>query len=93
MAGEGGFKTKLPPGSGRNTAVSGEDAVAVVPPVRIRNRVGIHVPVVAVPVDVHRTKRSRTGDHLCHCPLSTLGIVSYLGPKSPPVAGTNSCIF
>ena len=40
--------------------VSGEDSVAVVPPVRVRNQVGVHVPaaVVSIPVDVHRAEFS-----------------------------------
>ena len=43
-----------------NTAVSGEHPVAVVPSVRVRNRVGVHVPaaVVGIPVDVHRAEFS-----------------------------------
>ena len=33
--------------------ISREDLVAIVPPVRIVERIGIEVPIVAVPVHVH----------------------------------------
>ena len=56
-AGEKGLKTKLPPyESERSTGVSGEDPVPVIPPVRIRDGVGIDVPTVAIPVNVHRAE-------------------------------------
>lgn len=59
------LKRKTPANnSGRNIAVSGENLVASIPPVRIRDGIGVHVPVavVAVPVRVHRP------DISCHKP-------------------------
>lgn len=41
-----------------NTAVSGKDAVAIVPRIRILNRVGVHVPAVGIPVHIHGTQLS-----------------------------------
>lgn len=43
--------------SGRNTAVSEEEAVLGVPLVRIIHRIGIHIPAVMVPVHIDRAKR------------------------------------
>ena len=40
--------------NGRKTIVSGNELVALVPPVRIRHLVGVHVPAVIVPVPVDR---------------------------------------
>ena len=68
---------------GHHTTVSREELVLVVPLIRIRSVVGIHVPttVVVVPVRVHqaRNRTSRIHGHLCHCPSITLGAVSYSG--------------
>ena len=38
--------------SGRKKTVAGEDLVAIVPPVRILDRVGVHIPVAVVGVPV-----------------------------------------
>lgn len=42
----------------RNTAVSGENPVVFVPPVRILDRMGVHVPAIIVPEDTHRAKQA-----------------------------------
>ena len=59
--GEKALKAKLPPYRAREIrGVSGEDTVLVIPPVRIRDVVRIHVPaaIAGVPVDVHRPEFS-----------------------------------
>jgi hypothetical protein len=75
--------------------VAGKHPVASVPLVRILDRVGIHVPAIAVPVHVHSAQHahSRAKNHLYHHPLSSLRVEYYLGPKSPPVFRTDSCFL
>ena len=49
------------------------DLVAVVPPVRVLDRVGLDVPaaIVGVPVGVDRPEPYCAPRHLYHCPPST----------------------
>ena len=55
---------------GRKQIVSGENLVAVVPPVRVLNTVGAHMPVAVpvIPVHVHRAKSFYAPCHQCHRP-------------------------
>lgn len=56
--------------SGRKETVAGQNLVTIVPPVRILDRVGLHVPVVVlgVPIRVHGRDTKYAICHLCHHP-------------------------
>ena len=75
--------------SRRNTIVSGEHLVAIVPLIRILNGASIHAPADAIPAAADRAKhtsRSRAKNHPCHHPLmNTLKIEFYSRHRSPPV--------
>ena len=78
MDGEGEFLQKLPPKERKKRDRSARtNKVAVVPLVRILNRIGVQVPleVVSVPVRVHRPKR------MCIAPS-----------MSPPLEYSRGCI-
>ena len=45
--------------SGENARVSGENLIVVVPPVRVLDRIRIHVPAISVPVRVDRVEHQR----------------------------------
>lgn len=45
--------------NGRNIGISREHLVASIPLIRIVNRVGIHVPAVAIPIAVDRAKHAK----------------------------------
>ena len=49
----------------RKKRVAGDELVAVVPPVRVVDRVGLDVPAVVIPVGVHGPEHSRTLRHPC----------------------------
>ena len=65
---------------GRKKTVAGKDLVAGIPPVRVLNGISLDIPVaiVRVPVRVHGPGPKYATRHQCHCPLNTLGTVSYL---------------
>jgi len=52
------------------TAVSRKDLIAIVPPVRILDGVGVDIPPIAVPVHIHGTKNQlyRIRNHPYHHP-------------------------
>ena len=74
--------------------VAGDHPVVSVPRIRIRNPIGVNVPLAvrSVPVEVDRP--DYVPPILCsHCPLITLGAVFYLRPKSLLIGGTDSNSF
>jgi len=75
--------------------VARHDLVAVVPPVRVLDRVGLDVPaaIVGVPVGVDRPESYRAPRHPFHYPSNTLRAVSYTGPISPRAPRTDSLSF
>ena len=73
--------------------VAGDELVAVVPAVRVRNRVGLDVPTVIVPIRVHSPEHVCAQYHPYQHPSNTLRVVSYSRPQSLPVLRTDSNLF
>lgn len=76
--------------------VAGKHLVIYVPPVRILNQIGIHIPAITVQVHEHGTKHPccfHTENHLYHHPLNILRVEFYLRHKSLPIFCTNSYFF
>ena len=72
---------KLSPVNGeRNSIVSRNHLVASIPPIRMLNRVGVHVPaaIVGVPVRIHGTQLLRMKYLPLHHPSITFRIEYYL---------------
>lgn len=80
------------------TLAEGEEAIVVIPPVIpiVEIELALVIPVVEVgdvAVAVELNYRALYAKyHLCHCPLSSLGAVFYLG-SYPPVFCTKYLYF
>ncbi|MST04339.1 MAG: hypothetical protein EXS49_02115 [Candidatus Pacebacteria bacterium] len=85
---------------GRKTIIiAGEDLVALIPLIRIRDRVRIHIPAVAIPVDVDSAELAdflvykAIRNTIPRKPVGKLRIEFYLGRTSPPASYTDCYYF